>query len=91
MQRTGLWRPPEPGIIKLNFDASFKSKSNRSISAVLARDFEGLIMGACDSLTVIKKLETNITDRSVLSPISQHIRVLAEAFEEVTYNLFPGR
>ncbi|XP_052487946.1 uncharacterized protein LOC128041686 [Gossypium raimondii] len=96
MQRNGLWRPPKPGIIKLNFDASFENNSNFSISAVLARDSEGLIMGACtypivdvadafvaearaceralyfawdmgfrkvvvegDSLTVIKKLETN--------------------------------
>ncbi|MBA0701679.1 hypothetical protein Goari_022091, partial [Gossypium aridum] len=126
MQRNGLWRPPKPGIIKLNFDASFASNSNFSISAVLARDSEGLIMGACtysledvvdafvaearaceralyfardmgfrkvvlegDSLTVIKKLKTNITDRSVLNPISQHILVLAEDFEEVTYNFVP--
>ncbi|MBA0817697.1 hypothetical protein Gohar_028092, partial [Gossypium harknessii] len=89
MKRNGLWRPPKPGIIKLNFDSSFVSNSNFSISAVIARDFEGLIMGACDSLTIIKKLETNITDRSVLNPISQHIRVLAEAFEEVTYNYVP--
>ncbi|MBA0869182.1 hypothetical protein Goshw_024265 [Gossypium schwendimanii] len=126
MQRNGLWRPPKSGIIKLNFDASFENNSNFSISAVLARDSEGLIMGACtypivdvadafvakaraceralyfardmgfrkvvvegDSLTVIKKLKTNFTDRSILSPISQHIRVLAEAFEEVTYNFVP--
>ncbi|MFQ6662235.1 hypothetical protein Gotur_030109 [Gossypium turneri] len=47
MKRNGLWRPPKPGIIKLNFDSSFVSNSNFSISAVIARDFEGLIMGAC--------------------------------------------
>ncbi|MFQ6652760.1 hypothetical protein Gotur_024472 [Gossypium turneri] len=92
MQRTGLWRPPEPGIIKLNFDASFKSKSNRSISAVLARDFEGLIMGAC-TYPIVDVADAFVAEvrayRSVLSPISQHIRVLAEAFEEVTYNFVP--
>lgn len=36
MQRNGLWRPPKPAIIKLNFDASFENNSNFSISAVLA-------------------------------------------------------
>ncbi|PPD92765.1 hypothetical protein GOBAR_DD10294 [Gossypium barbadense] len=95
-------------------------------TAVLARDFEGLVMGACtvsnddiadafvaearaceralyfardmgfrkvvlegDSITVIKKLKTNAIDRSILSPISQHIRVSTEGFEEVTYNFVP--
>ncbi|MBA0749293.1 hypothetical protein Gogos_003240, partial [Gossypium gossypioides] len=47
MKRNTLWRPPMPGFIKLNFDTSFVSITNLSISAVLARDFEGLIMGAC--------------------------------------------
>ncbi|MBA0730229.1 hypothetical protein Golax_023241 [Gossypium laxum] len=125
MQRNVLWRPPKPGVIKLNFDASFTSNTNFSISAVLARDSDGQIMGACtyplldvadafmaearaceralyfaldmgfrkvvlegDSLT-IKILNSNIVDRSVLSPISQHIRFLAGSFEEVTYLFIP--
>ncbi|XP_016729676.1 uncharacterized protein [Gossypium hirsutum] len=110
MRQNSSWQPPQTGFIKLNFDASFENKSNCSISAVLARDFEGLVMGACtvpndditdafvaearaceralyfardmgfckvvlegDSITVIKKLKTNAIDRSILSPISQHI------------------
>ncbi|MBA0746748.1 hypothetical protein Gogos_009239, partial [Gossypium gossypioides] len=126
MRRNVLWRPPKPGFIKLNFDSSFAKNTNISISAVLARDSEGLIMGAStyplvdvadafvakaraceralyfaldmgfrkvvlegDSLTVIKKLNSIITDRSVLSPISQHIRELAGALKEVTYNFVP--
>ncbi|KAG8496872.1 hypothetical protein CXB51_008016 [Gossypium anomalum] len=41
-----LWRPPENGFIKVNFDASFQSVSNTSISAILARDYKGEIVGA---------------------------------------------
>ncbi|XP_012477839.2 uncharacterized protein LOC105793478 [Gossypium raimondii] len=127
MRRNELWRPPMAGVIKLNFDASFASIYNSSISAVLIRDSEGLIMGACtypmvdiadafvaearaceraiyfaldmgfrkvilegDSLTVIKKLVSNSTDRSVLCFISQHIQSLAGAFEKITYNFIPS-
>ncbi|XP_012448836.1 uncharacterized protein LOC105772032 [Gossypium raimondii] len=125
-KRNVLWRPPKSGVIKLNFDASFASNTNFFISAVLARDSVGQIMGACsyplldvantfvaearacekalcfaldmgfrkvvlegDSLKVIKKLNSNIVDRFVLSPISQHIQVLAGSFEEVTYLFVP--
>ncbi|KAG8481971.1 hypothetical protein CXB51_026890 [Gossypium anomalum] len=42
-----LWRPPNPGIIKLNFDASLQGDSKTSIAAVLARNNEGKIIGAC--------------------------------------------
>ncbi|KAK5792927.1 hypothetical protein PVK06_034058 [Gossypium arboreum] len=45
--RTLLWQPPISGFIKLNFDASFLENSKTSISAVLARDEEGQILGAC--------------------------------------------
>ncbi|MFQ6661854.1 hypothetical protein Gotur_029875 [Gossypium turneri] len=126
MKRNVLWRPLTPGFVKLNFDASFASISNFSISPVLTRDSEGIIMGACtypmvdiadafvaearaceralyfaldmgfrkvvlegDSLTVIKKLVSNSTDRSVLCHISQHIQGLAGAFEKITYNFIP--
>ncbi|MBA0767330.1 hypothetical protein Gotri_016226, partial [Gossypium trilobum] len=118
--------PPKSGVIKLNFDASFTSNTNISISAVLARVSESLIIGDCtyplldvadafvakavacemtfsfaldmgfrkvilegDSPTVIKKLNSNIVDRSVLSPISQHICFLAGFFEKVTYLFIP--
>ncbi|MBA0670438.1 hypothetical protein Goklo_029648 [Gossypium klotzschianum] len=126
MQRNVLWRPPKSGVITLNFDASFASNTNFSISAVLAKDLEGQIMGACtyplldvadafvakakaceralyfaldmgfrkvilegDSLTVIKKLNSNTVDISVLSPIYQHIHFLAGFFKEVTYIFVP--
>ncbi|KAG8474149.1 hypothetical protein CXB51_033836 [Gossypium anomalum] len=45
--RTLIWQPPISGFIKLNFDASFLDNSKISISAVLARDEEGQILGAC--------------------------------------------
>ncbi|KAA3467477.1 reverse transcriptase [Gossypium australe] len=100
-------RPPNPRTMKLNFDESFKGDTNISIAAVLARNAEGQIMGACtypytgvadafvaearayeralcfvldmgfrklilerDSLTIIKKLNSNRKDRSILRPIS---------------------
>lgn len=47
MKRNVGWRPPKTGIIKLNFDASFTSSTNFSISAVIARDSARLIMGTC--------------------------------------------
>lgn len=42
-----LWRPLDFGFIKLNFDASFTANTNLSIAAVIARNEEGKIMGAC--------------------------------------------
>ncbi|KAK5845359.1 hypothetical protein PVK06_001532 [Gossypium arboreum] len=41
-----LWRPLENGFIKVNFNASFQSVSNTSISTTLARDYKGEIVGA---------------------------------------------
>ncbi|KAK5812794.1 hypothetical protein PVK06_028234 [Gossypium arboreum] len=42
-----------------------------------------------DSLTVIKKLNSNIVDRSILSPISQNIQLLERFFKEVVYQFVP--
>ncbi|MBA0623776.1 hypothetical protein Godav_009218, partial [Gossypium davidsonii] len=42
-----LWRPPEMGSIKINFDASFHAASKGSISGAIARNDSGQIMGAC--------------------------------------------
>ncbi|KAA3469396.1 reverse transcriptase [Gossypium australe] len=44
---TAFWKPPLPGIIKLNFDASFVKASNSAIVAVVGRNDKGLVMGAC--------------------------------------------
>ncbi|KAH1032402.1 hypothetical protein J1N35_044576 [Gossypium stocksii] len=42
-----FWRPLLSGVIKLDFDASFISDSNSSIAAVVARNDQGLVTGAC--------------------------------------------
>lgn len=42
-----LLRPPNPDVIKLNFDASFDANESTSIAAVLARNHNGQIMGYC--------------------------------------------
>ncbi|KAA3489989.1 reverse transcriptase [Gossypium australe] len=41
-----IWKPPDAGIIKLNFDAAFQSDVRIAITAVLARNSEGEIVGA---------------------------------------------
>lgn len=45
-----LWRPPAEGFIKLNFDASFSIHNNLATAAVITRNHEGKIMGACSYL-----------------------------------------
>ncbi|MBA0692896.1 hypothetical protein Goari_010419 [Gossypium aridum] len=60
----------------------------RALHFALDMGFRKVVLEG-DSLTVIKKLNSIVADRSVLSPISQHIRVLAGVFEEVTYNFVP--
>ncbi|MBA0674948.1 hypothetical protein Goari_016517, partial [Gossypium aridum] len=41
-----LWRPPDFGIIKLNFDASFIHERKLATIAVLARNYKGEVVGA---------------------------------------------
>ncbi|KAA3469840.1 reverse transcriptase [Gossypium australe] len=40
------WKAPEAGIVKINFDASFLSKDRIAITAVIARNSTGSILGA---------------------------------------------
>ncbi|KAA3489714.1 reverse transcriptase [Gossypium australe] len=40
------WKPPDLGFIKLNFDAAFQNDTKIAITAVLARNSEGNIVGA---------------------------------------------
>ncbi|KAK5784761.1 hypothetical protein PVK06_039291 [Gossypium arboreum] len=121
-----LWHPPENGMIKLNFDASFQKESKISCAAVLARNSDGHCLGAytyplddvvdafvaearaCeramvfaaemgfmrvllegDSLTIIKKLNSDGEDRSVLGPIINSIHVMERQFENVSYLFVP--
>ncbi|KAK8613084.1 hypothetical protein V6N13_104406 [Hibiscus sabdariffa] len=49
--KTGIkdvkWFPPDGDIIKINFDASFHICSKSSVSRVVARNSQGLIVAAC--------------------------------------------
>ncbi|MBA0734622.1 hypothetical protein Gogos_018522 [Gossypium gossypioides] len=42
----GIWRLPNQGVIKLNFDASFVKNDKTATTAVLARNATGEIVGA---------------------------------------------
>ncbi|KAK8479380.1 hypothetical protein V6N13_097741 [Hibiscus sabdariffa] len=105
------WFHPNGDVIKFNFDASFHTDSKSSISGVIARDSQGLIVAACsyphlgvvdvfitealafkmvvsftfdlgfrlvqfegDSLSVIKKLNSAMPDKSIISPIIRDIK-----------------
>ncbi|MBA0605480.1 hypothetical protein Godav_018050 [Gossypium davidsonii] len=97
MKKNVLWRPPKPGVIKINFDASFTSNTNFSISVVLARDSEGQIMGACTYplLDVADAFvaEARACERALYFALDmgfrKHIQFLAGSFEEVTYLFVP--
>ncbi|MBA0770548.1 hypothetical protein Gotri_019170 [Gossypium trilobum] len=97
MQRNVLWRPPKSGVIKLNFDASFASNTNFSISAVLANDLEGQIMGACtyplldvaDAFVAEAKACERALYFALAMGFRKHIRFLAGFFKEVTYLFVP--
>ncbi|MBA0702074.1 hypothetical protein Goari_027046, partial [Gossypium aridum] len=54
------WRPPEVGIIKINFDASFIKEKGLATTAVLARNYKG------DVLWAETYLFENITDSFVV-------------------------
>ncbi|KAL4385833.1 hypothetical protein GQ457_15G025620 [Hibiscus cannabinus] len=41
------WVPPHGDIIKMNFDASFNISLNSSVSGIVSRDSQGLLMAAC--------------------------------------------
>ncbi|KAA3474504.1 reverse transcriptase [Gossypium australe] len=41
------WLHPEGNVIKINFDASFNQVTKRSISGIIARNKDGLVMAAC--------------------------------------------
>ncbi|KAA3457689.1 reverse transcriptase [Gossypium australe] len=41
-----LWRPPEEGRLKFNFDASYSSDTKIAITAVIVRDLRGNLKGA---------------------------------------------
>ncbi|KAA3486702.1 reverse transcriptase [Gossypium australe] len=41
-----IGRPPEDGVVKINFDASFQSNDRIATTAVIARNSTGIILGA---------------------------------------------
>ncbi|GMI86859.1 hypothetical protein HRI_002355200 [Hibiscus trionum] len=44
--RNSIWNPPNEGIIKVNFDSSFSTSDSKSVSGVIFRNTEGLVMAA---------------------------------------------
>lgn len=42
-----LWVPPDLGMVKCNFDASFNINTLSSVSGIIFRNEEGKIMATC--------------------------------------------
>ncbi|MBA0689271.1 hypothetical protein Goari_007006, partial [Gossypium aridum] len=97
-----LWRPPDFGIIKLNFDASFIQEKKLATTAVLARDYKGEVVGAETYLfeDVVNAFvaEARACERALIFASMMCFRRLAVEgdslsldmlFDEVTYNFVP--
>ncbi|KAE8720386.1 hypothetical protein F3Y22_tig00020138pilonHSYRG00087 [Hibiscus syriacus] len=44
--RNARWTPPREDLVKINFDGSFDMNTNSSVSGILVRDNQGLIMAS---------------------------------------------
>ncbi|KAK8558624.1 hypothetical protein V6N12_041925 [Hibiscus sabdariffa] len=92
----GQWLAPAPNVIKLNFDAAFECQSMRSVSGAevlaclvavnFARDlgFTRVVIEG-DSLTVIKKCQSENIDASLISPLIVDIKEVSKVFVSVSY------
>ncbi|MBA0596681.1 hypothetical protein Gorai_013491 [Gossypium raimondii] len=67
--RVSKWEPPEGGSVKANFDASFHQQSNKSVSVILIRNREGLVMVACTYLNEHVLKSTMAKARACLKPV----------------------
>ncbi|KAG8486532.1 hypothetical protein CXB51_020001 [Gossypium anomalum] len=87
-----VWRPPDSGVCKLNFDATFQHDLQLAVQQLLPeirkRGYRRLIVEG-DSLTVIKSVYKKEKDKSVIRPIIHHISLLNENFDSVTYTFVP--
>ncbi|MBA0866496.1 hypothetical protein Goshw_021615, partial [Gossypium schwendimanii] len=67
--RVRKWEPPEGGSVKANFDASFHQQSSKSVSVILIRNREGLVMAACTYLNEHVLKSTMAKARACLKPV----------------------
>ncbi|MBA0844963.1 hypothetical protein Goarm_022609, partial [Gossypium armourianum] len=88
------WRPPDVGIIKLNFDASFIQEKRLATTTVLARDYKGEVVGVetylfeyvADSFVA----EARACERALIFTRKMCFqRLLDMFFDEVTYIFVP--
>ncbi|KAA3459595.1 reverse transcriptase [Gossypium australe] len=100
-KNTAFWKPPLPGIIKLNFDASFVKASNSAIVGVVGRNDKGLVIGACtyqvNDAADAFVAESRACERAILFAIDMGFRkIMVEGdsltgFEEISFNFSPRR
>ncbi|KAK8595894.1 hypothetical protein V6N12_064401 [Hibiscus sabdariffa] len=97
MSPPSSWSPPAPGIIKINFDTSFVSDKREAFSRIIARNSLAAVNFAIelgfrsihvegDSLTVIKKLSSSSSDKSIIRPIISDIKSKLVFFEKITFS-----
>ncbi|MFQ6623650.1 hypothetical protein Gotur_003347 [Gossypium turneri] len=70
---TNVWQPPRGNVIKINFDASFNQNYHRSISGIIARNKEGLVMASCTYLFENTSNPTMAEARACLQAMAEEI------------------
>ncbi|MBA0661863.1 hypothetical protein Goklo_006097, partial [Gossypium klotzschianum] len=85
-----LWRPPDYGIIKLNFDASFIQEKKLATTTVLARDYRGEIVGA-DTYLFEEVGDAFVTEARACEKalLFARMRSFRRLIVEVPYNFVP--
>ncbi|KAK8489050.1 hypothetical protein V6N11_013211 [Hibiscus sabdariffa] len=74
------WFPPDSNSIKLNFDASFNSSTNSSVTGIVARNSQGLVMAACTFP------HSAVADAFTADLGFSDIQILRGSFDNITFS-----
>jgi len=68
-----LWRPPDPGVTKVNIDGAFKSKSNEGTMACICRNHNGKLLDG-----LIRSFLTSLAMQAEFLSLTITLRYLLE-------------